>query len=141
MANFHVIAGASETLEFPIVRRIGPADLKEALRKGFADFWAMPSQVFFLSLLYPIAGVILAGFAFGQNMLPLLYPLASGFALAGPFVAIGLYELSRRRERGLPTDWRYAFEVVQSPAIGSIAALGVVLLVLFLGWLFRAFPS
>jgi uncharacterized membrane protein len=85
-----------------------------------------------------IAGVILAGFAFGQNMLPLLYPLASGFALVGPIVSIGLYELSRRREQGLPTDWKYAFEVVQSPAIGSIAALGVVLLVLFMAWLFTA---
>src|SRR3954469_3746014 len=98
----------------------------------------MPSQVFFIGLIYPIAGVILAGFAFGQNMLPLLYPLASGFALVGPLVSIGLYELSRRREQGLPTDWKYAFEVVQSPAIGSIAALGVVLLVLFMAWLFTA---
>ena len=138
MANFHVIAGASETPEFPIVRRIGPADLKDALRKGFADFWAMPSQVFFIGLIYPIAGVILAGFAFGQNMLPLLYPLASGFALVGPLVSIGLYELSRRREQGLPTDWKYAFEVLQSPAIGSIAALGVVLLVIFISWLLAA---
>ena len=138
MANFHVIAGASETPEFPIVRRIGPADLKDVLRKGFADFWAMPSQVFFIGLIYPIAGVILAGFAFGQNMLPLLYPLASGFALVGPIVSIGLYELSRRREQGLPTDWKYAFEVVQSPAISSIAALGVVLLVLLMAWLFTA---
>jgi uncharacterized membrane protein len=138
MANFHVIAGASETPEFPIVRKIGPADLKDALRKGFADFWAMPSQVFFIGLIYPIAGVILAGFAFGQNMLPLLYPLASGFALVGPIVSIGLYELSRRREQGLPTDWKYAFEVLQSPAIGSIAALGVVLLVIFISWLLAA---
>src|ERR687894_540778 len=133
MANFHVIAGASETPEFPVVRRIGLADVKDVLVEGFADFWAMPSQLFFISLIYPIAGVVLAGFAFGQNMLPLLYPLAFGFALVGPFVAIGLYELSRRREQGLPTDWKYAVEVVQSPAIGSIAALGVVLLVLFMG--------
>ena len=138
MATFHVIAGASDTPEFPIVRRIRPADLTAALRQGFADFWAMPSQVFFLGLIYPIAGVVLAGIAFGQNMLPLLYPLAFGFALVGPFVSIGLYELSRRREQGLPTDWTYAVEVVQSPAIGSIAALGVVLLVIFMGWLFSA---
>src|SRR3954465_12313894 len=131
MANFHVIAGASDTPAFPTVRRIGPTDLKDALRNGFADFWAMPSQVFFIGLIYPVAGVILAGLAFGQNMLPLLYPLASGFALVGPIVSIGLYELSRRREQGLPTDWKYAFEVLQSPAIGSIAALGVVLLVIF----------
>src|SRR3954466_10472828 len=138
MANFHVIAGASDTPAFPTVRRIGPTDLKDALRNGFADFWAMPSQVFFIGLIYPIAGVVLAGLAFGQNMLPLLYPLASGFALVGPLVSIGLYELSRRREQGRPPDWKYAFEVVQSPAIGSIAALGVVLLVLFMGWLFTA---
>src|SRR3954467_14937230 len=98
----------------------------------------MPSQVFFIGLIYPIAGVILAGFAFGQNMLPLLYPLASGFALVGPIVSIGLYELSRRREQGLPTDWKYAFEVLQSPATGSIAALGVVLLVIFISWLLAA---
>src|SRR5215218_4752570 len=120
MANFHVIAGVSDTPECPIVRRISPADLTAALRQGFADFWAMPSQVFFLGLIYPIAGVVLAGLAFGQNMLPLLYPL------------------SRRREQGRPTDWTYAVEVVQSPAIGSIAALGVVLLVIFMGWLFSA---
>src|SRR3954467_920152 len=138
MATFHVIAGASHTPACPIVRRIGPADLTAVLRQGFADFWAMPSQVLFLGLIYPIAGVVLAGLAFGQNMLPLLYPLAFGFALVGPFVAIGLYELSRRREQGRPTDWRYAFEVVRSPAIGSIAALGVVLLVIFMGWLFTA---
>src|SRR3954462_5745886 len=138
MANFHVIAGASDTPAFPTVRRIGPTDLKDALLNGFADFWAMPSQVFFIGLIYPIAGVLLAGLAFGQHMLPLLYPLASGFALVGPIVSIGLYELSRRREQGLPTDWKYAFEVLQSPAIGSIAALGVVLLVLFMAWLFTA---
>src|SRR3954453_5283252 len=138
MANFHVIAGASDTPAFPTVRRIGPTDLKDALRNGFADFWAMPSQVFFIGLIYPIAGVVLAGLAFGQNMLPLLYPLASGFALVGPIVSIGLYELSRRREQGLPTDWKYAFEVLQSSAIGSIAALGVILLVIFMAWLFTA---
>src|SRR5215218_5601274 len=138
MVHFHVIAGASETSEPPIVRRISPADLKDALRKGFADFWAMPSQAFFIGLLYSIVGVILAGFAFGQNMLPLLYPLAFGFALVGPFVSIGLYELSRRREQGLRTDWKHAVEVVRSPAIGSIATLGVVLLVIFMGWLFTA---
>src|SRR3954464_9983396 len=100
MANFHVIAGARDTPACPTVRRIGPTDLKDALRNGFADFWAMPSQVFFIGLIYPIAGVILAGFAFGQNMLPLLYPLASRFALVGPIVSIGLYERSRRREQG-----------------------------------------
>jgi uncharacterized membrane protein len=98
----------------------------------------MPSHVVFVSLIYPVAGIILAGLAFGYNVLPLLYPLAFGFALIGPIAALGLYELSRRREQELPTDWKYAFEVLRSPAMPSIAALGVVLLVIFLSWLMTA---
>jgi uncharacterized membrane protein len=138
MAQLHVIAGAGETPEFPNVRKIDPGDLQDVLARGFDDFWAMPSHVVFVSLVYPIAGVVLAGLAFGYNVLPLLYPLASGFALVGPLAAIGLYELSRRREQDLPTDWKYAFEVLRSPAMPSIAALGVVLFVIFISWLATA---
>src|SRR4051794_6874696 len=138
MASFHAIAGASETPEFPIVRRIGPADLKGALAEGLDDFWAMPTQVAFIGLVYPVAGLVLGGLAFGYNVLPLLFPLLSGFALVGPLVAIGLYELSRRREQGLPTDWKYAFEVLRSPAIGSSATFGVLLFVIFIGLLLAA---
>ena len=84
------------------------------LRKGFDDFWAMPTHVIFLSLIYPIAGLLIACAIFGYNLLPLLYPLAAGFALIGPFAAIGLYELSRRREQGLDTAWSHAFDLLQA---------------------------
>ena len=138
MAPLHVIAGAGETAEFPAVRKIEPADLQDVLSRGFDDFWAMPSHVVFVSLIYPVAGLVLAGLTFGYNVLPLLYPLAFGFALLGPLAAIGLYELSRRREQELPTEWKDAFDVLRSPALPSIAALGVVLLVIFLSWLMTA---
>ena len=138
MAQFHVMSGAGETAEFPAVRNIGPADLQDVLARGFDDFWTMPSHVVFISLMYPVIGVVLAGLTFGYNVLPLLYPLASGFALVGPLAAIGLYELSRRREHDLPTDWKYAFEVLRSPAIASIAALGIALLAIFVSWLMTA---
>jgi uncharacterized membrane protein len=138
MAQLHVIAGAGETAEFPAVRKIEPADLQDVLSRGFDDFWAMPSHVVFVSLIYPVAGLVLAGLTFGYNVLPLLYPLAFGFALLGPLAAIGLYELSRRREQELPTEWKDAFDVLRSPALPSIAALGVVLLVIFLSWLMTA---
>src|ERR671927_402829 len=106
MAQFHIVAGASDTPTHPVIRKISPADLKEALSRGFDDFWAMPSHLAFLGLIYPIIGTCLAALTFTNNALPLLYPLATGFALVGPFAGVGLYEISRRRELGLPTSWR-----------------------------------
>ncbi len=138
MAHFHVIAGADEIPAHPVVRKIGPSDLKEALSRGFDDFWAMPSHLLFLALIYPIAGACLAALTFTNNALPLLYPLASGFALLGPLAAIGLYEISRRREMGLEPTWQDAFAVLRSPSIPSILALGVVLLVIFFAWMTTA---
>ncbi len=95
----------------------------------------MPTHVVFLSLIYPIVGLALAGATFGYDVVPLLYPLAAGFALIGPFAAIGLYELSRRRELGLDTSWKHAFDVIHSPSLPAIVALGVLLLVIFAIWL------
>ena len=131
MANLHVIAGASGDWTRPTVRTIGIADIKDALDKGVADFLAMPSHLLFLCLIYPLVGVPLAA----ANDLYLLYPLASGFALLGPFAAVGLYEVSRRREAGMNPTWQDAFEVLRSPAMPSILVLGGVLMVIFLCWL------
>lgn len=138
MAGFHVIAGASETLEHIAVRKITLSDLADALRRGVDDFMVKPSHVVFLALIYPVIGVLLAAWTSGGNALPLLFPLVSGFALIGPFAAIGLYEISRRREAGLDTSWSHAFEVRDSPALPSIAAVGFMLVVIFVAWLMVA---
>ena len=117
------------------VRSIGLGDLYEVLRRGAADFWAKPSHVVFLALIYPIAGLFFARLVVGYDILPMLFPLVAGFALVGPFAAIGLYEISRRRERNLDTDWSYALDVLRSPAIGSILVLGAILMGVFVFWL------
>jgi uncharacterized membrane protein len=130
-----VILPAEPVRDLPEVSSIGPADLVDALAKGLADFRAMPTHVIFLSLIYPIAGLIIMRWTFGYDILPMLYPLLAGFALIGPFAAIGLYELSRRREMGLDTSWRHAFDIVHSPSLWSIAALGMLLLAIFGVWL------
>ncbi|WFP60469.1 DUF2189 domain-containing protein [Mesorhizobium sp. WSM4904] len=138
MASFHVIAGASETLEHTRVRKIGVSDLFDALRRGVEDFMVKPSHIVFLCMIYPLVGVVLATWTSGANALPLLFPLVSGFALIGPFAAIGLYEISRRREAGLDTSWRHAFEVRNSPALPAIAAVGIMLFAIFIAWLLTA---
>ena len=119
----------------PAVRRIEVTDLKDVLAKGFSDFGAYRTDVIFLCLIYPVVGLVLARAAFGEDMLPLLFPLASGFALVGPVAAVGLYEMSRRREQGDDITWADAFGVVGSPSFGAIVILGLILGAIFLVWM------
>jgi uncharacterized membrane protein len=135
MAHPHILTGNEASYASPVIRRIGPADLADALRAGWRDFAAMPSHAIFLCVIYPAVGIALMRLTFGYSILPLLFPLAAGFALIGPLAAIGLYELSRRREAGLDTSAVHVFDVLHSPSIGAIAALGVLLMVIFLVWL------
>ncbi|HEY6995490.1 MAG TPA: DUF2189 domain-containing protein [Xanthobacteraceae bacterium] len=138
MAHLHVLMGAESIRTRPAVRKIGLADLGDALKSGIADFLAMPTHAVFLCLIYPIFGVIVARLTLGYDVLPLLFPLAAGFALVGPFAAIGFYELSRRREQGLPVSWQDAFDVLHSPSRAAIAALALLLLVIFAIWIAAA---
>jgi uncharacterized membrane protein len=122
----------------PAVRQIKLADLKDVLASGLSDFAAYRTDVIFLCIIYPVVGLVLASVAFGYGMLPLLFPLASGFALIGPVAAVGLYEMSRRREQGVDITWADAFGVVRAPAFGAILVLGLVLFAIFLPWLAAA---
>jgi len=135
MAQIHVIGGTGERLEVPAIRKIGFSDLADALAKGWDDFSVMPSHAIFLCLIYPLVGIFLIGLAFGYSVLPLLFPLAAGFALIGPVAAVGLYELSRRREAGLDSHWTHAFDVLRSSSLPAIIALGLLLMGIFLAWL------
>ncbi len=138
MTNFHVYAGAEGAAAYPDVRSIEIGDLYDSLRAGYSDFMAKPSHIIFIIVMYPLIGVVLAAWTSGANALPMLFPLASGFALLGPFAAIGLYEISRRREAGMDTSWRHALELRHSPALPSIAAVGAMLFAVFVAWLLTA---
>jgi uncharacterized membrane protein len=135
MAQFHVLTGSETVNTPPVVRRIRFADLRDALAKGIDDFKAMPSHALFLCIIYPLIGMVLGAVTFGYGLIPLAYPLVAGFALLGPLAAIGLYDLSRRRELGLPTDLSRSFEIFHLSSFGAIVALGLLLMAIFLLWL------
>jgi uncharacterized membrane protein len=122
----------------PIIRRIRLSDLRTALRLGWEDFKAVPSHAIILCVIYPVLGLVLARTVLGYSVLPLLFPLAGGFALIGPFAALGLYELSRRRENGERASAADALDVLRSPSFGAMLGLGTMLLALFVTWVATA---
>jgi uncharacterized membrane protein len=119
----------------PVVRRISVADVAEALSAGLRDFQAVPLYGLAFGALYAAGGnaILLCLTAFG--MVYLAYPLAAGFALIGPFVAIGLYEVSRRREARQPISLGAIWNTVRSR--GEIGWMAFVTLFVFVIWMYQ----
>ena len=143
MATYHgnvtsMAPSGPETAAAPVIRTIGLSELHRALQRGWEDFKAVPSHAIILCIIYPVLGLMLARAVLGYSVLPLLFPLAAGFALLGPFAALGLYEMSRRRERGEQATAWDALEVVRSPSFGAMLGLGALLLALFVTWVATA---
>src|SRR6201996_7797234 len=136
--NAPSLAQPAQDATGPIIRKIGMSDLHDALRRGWEDFKAVPSHAIVLCVIYPVLGLVLARAVMGYSVLPLLFPLAAGFALIGPFAALGLYELSSRRERGEEASAWDAMDVVRSPSFGAMLGLGTLLLALFVTWVATA---
>jgi len=135
MTNEDATVDAAGSPAQPVIHTIGPGDIRDAIVKGIADFEAMPTHVVFLCLIYPIAMLVVARIYAGYDVLPLVFPLLTGYTLIGPLVAIGMYELSRRRERGLDTSRSHAFDVIRFASIGSIVALSALLMLIYIVWL------
>jgi uncharacterized membrane protein len=135
MQALHVYYGPDGLAARPELRSISPADGIAALREGFDDFLAAPTHLAFLALTYIFAGAVLGAVASLTDALELVFPIVAGVAIVGPFLALGLYELSRRRELGLGYSRSDAFVVARSPALPAILVLGLILCALFAAWI------
>lgn len=136
--TWHVSDAKRLQKPIPTIHHISVEDVVASLREGFDDFMVQPTHYIFLCLVYPVMGIVIGVGTSGNAALPLLFPLVAGFALLGPMAAVGLYEISRRREQGLSPTFSDAFAVFRSPSLGSILWIGLLLLALFIGWLLAA---
>ena len=121
--------------ELPSVHKIGLPDLRDAFKKGIADFNAAPTHFLFLGIIYPIVILIVGRVYAGYDVLHLVFPLLAGYTLIGPLAATGVYELSRRREQGLDCSWWHVFDVFRSRSFRSVAVLGAILMIFYFAWL------
>jgi uncharacterized membrane protein len=122
----------------PEVRKISSTDMREALAQGWDDFLSKRGDLIFVGILYPLIGLFAAVVAFQGPWLPLFVPVAAGVSLLGPVAAVGFYELARRREMGLESDWSHFFDVRKRPASDSILGVAAVLVIIFALWVIAA---
>jgi uncharacterized membrane protein len=120
------------------VRRITGADVTRSLADGWRDFMEMRGDILFLMILYPLIGIIAAVALTGGPLVPLFLPIAAGVGLLGPLAAVGFYEMARRRESGLHSNWGHFLDVSKRPAFDEIAAVSGLLLAIFGLWLLAA---
>jgi hypothetical protein len=132
VATLHAVERPAEAFE---VRTITTADLRDALRQGWADFLAHRGDLLFVGIIYPLVGFAAAAIALQDSLVPLFFPLAAGVSLMGPAAAGGFYEMARRREQGLVSDWSHFLDVARRPSFDSFIAVAGLLLAMFLAWL------
>ena len=99
---------------------------------------SMRGDLIFIGLLYPLIGVVAATAILGGPLLPLLFPIIAGIGLLGPVAAIGFYEMARRREQGLSSNWQHFLDVRKRPAADEIATVAGLLFAIFGLWLIAA---
>ena len=119
------------------VRNITSEDLRISLRQGLDDFLEMRGDLIFVGLLYPLIGILAAVFT-TQGALPFFLPIVAGVGLLGPVAAVGFYELARRREAGLVSNWSHFLDVRKRPAIDDMGIVAGLLLAIFALWLLAA---
>jgi uncharacterized membrane protein len=130
--------GHAQIAPVTVARDLTLRDLWAALAAGARDFLACPLFGLFFGSIY-VGGGLFVGYAlFAWKSPTWLIPAAAGFPLIAPFVAVGLYEVSRRREAGLPRSWRAVLGALRGRGDDEIISMGVIVFVAFSFWMIVA---
>ena len=112
--------------------------MAEAFAQGLRDFQSAPGFGLAFGAIFALGGIAIAACTYAFGLTYLIYPLIIGFAMIGPFAAIGLYAVSRLREEGATSSWRAVIRTVVSQASEELAWMAFVTLFIFMAWIYAA---
>jgi uncharacterized membrane protein len=118
------------------VLAVDAGDLAASLRAGWRDFRRAPAFGLFFAAVYVAGGWFLVWALGARGAIWGTLVAGAGFPILGPFIACGLYEVSRRLERGLPLDWPGVLGVMVAQRHRQIPSMAAVIVVFFLFWNF-----
>ncbi len=119
------------------INRIGFADVKAALAQGLSDFRKAPVIGLFFGGIYAAGGIAIYLLLSVFHEPWWIIPIAVGFPLIGPFVAVGLYETSRRLSAGERLDWGQILGVILAQRKRQVGWMAFVVLFIFWMWLYE----
>ncbi len=129
------MTGQAQIAPVTVAKDLTLGDLRAAVAAGWRDFMAKPLFGLFFAGIYVAAGLFLYFALFSRGEIVWLVPAAAGFPLLAPFVAVGLYEVSRRREAGLPMSWGDILGAIATRGHGQLVVMGMVVFIIFGFWL------
>jgi uncharacterized membrane protein len=125
------------TSTMPGVKAAALADIRLALAAGWADFTVAWRLSAWIGLLFALGGIAIV-YVLGWLDLPwLVYPIAMGFPLLGPFAAVGLYEISRRLEAGQRLSWGAVIGSIVAQSGRELSWMAFVMLFVFWIWMYQ----
>jgi len=121
----------------PKLRAIGWKDIGVALRRGLRDFARAPQYGLFFGGVFALGGIAIYLFLMIYDAAWMIIPIAIGFPLIGPFVAAGLYEVSRRLASGAPLTWKAVLVTVFRQRERQLGWMAFVVLFIFWVWVYQ----
>jgi len=121
----------------PVVRQVTLADVRAAFHAGWQDFKSAPLFGLFFGAFYALGGILICILMFWLNMIYMVIPLVIGFMLIGPFVAVGLYEVSRSLEEGRSLSWSGVLGVMLKQREREFVWMSFVTLFVFWVWIYQ----
>jgi uncharacterized membrane protein len=119
------------------INTIGFDDIAAALRTGWQDFTRAPLIGLFFGAIYAAGGIVMLLLLSVYHQPWWIIPIAVGFPLIGPFVAVGLYDVSRRLAAGQPIVWGEVLSVIWAQRSRQIGWMAFVVLFIFWMWLYE----
>jgi uncharacterized membrane protein len=119
------------------INRLSMEDVRSALADGWSDFRTYPAYGLFFGAIYALGGVFIAIMLAYYHLPWMIIPVAIGFPLIGPFIAVGLYEISRRHRLGEPIGWKAILAEVFRQRERQLSWMAFVVLFIFWIWIYQ----